>query len=50
MHIKATRSFAGLVSMRQGEERDVGGEVARDLIAAGYAEEVKLAKKAAKGA
>ena len=41
MRIKATRSFSGLVTMAQGEERDVRLEIAEDLINAGYAESLE---------
>lgn len=39
--IKALTSFGGVVSLRIGEEREVTDEVAKDLIKAGYAEEIK---------
>ena len=39
--IKALISFGGIVSLRIGEEREVTDEVAKDLIKAGYAEEIK---------
>lgn len=46
MKIKAKISFCGVISMHQGETRDIGDvKTAKDLIAAGYVEEVK--KKAA---
>lgn len=41
--IKALTSFGGIVSLRIGEEREVTDEVAKDLIKAGYAEEIKKA-------
>ena len=44
MKIKALISFAGTISMRQNETRDVSDDVAKDLIRAGYAEKVVGAK------
>ena len=40
MKIKALISFAGAVSMRQSETRDVSDDTAKDLVRAGYAEKV----------
>ena len=37
MLIKATTSFAGVVSMANKETREVNDEVAKDLVKAGYA-------------
>lgn len=48
MKIKALVSFAGVVTMGVNEEREVGEEIAKDLINAGYAVEVKPVKKAVK--
>ena len=48
MKIKALVSFAGVVTMGVDEEREVSNEVAKDLINAGYAIEVKAVKKAVK--
>lgn len=47
--IKATVPFAGVVSMAAGEIREVSNEIAADLIAAGYAEEVKGKRTQKKG-
>lgn len=38
---KATVSFAGRVSMRRGEERELAAEIAAPLLKCGYLEEVK---------
>ena len=46
--IKALVSFAGVVTMGVNEEREVNAEIAKDLIKAGYAEEVKPVKKSVK--
>ncbi len=50
MLIKAKVSFAGAVCMGRGETRDVDEGVAKDLLAADYAEtaEVKPPKKKGK--
>lgn len=49
MLIKAKVSFAGVVSMGVNEIREVHNEeVVRDLLKAGYVEEVKPAAKASK--
>lgn len=43
---KALKSFAGAVSMRKGEVKEINDkEIAKDLLNAGYIEEVKPAKK-----
>lgn len=45
MRIKALKSFAGKISMYAGEVREVVEEaIARDLIRAGHAVEVKAEK------
>lgn len=47
MLVKAKHSFAGVISMGEGEERELSeGAVLKDLLSAGYVEEVK--KKAVK--
>ena len=47
MLVKAKHSFAGVISMGKGEERELSeGAVLKDLLSAGYVEEVK--KKAVK--
>jgi len=46
--IKALVSFAGVVTMGVNEEREVDAEIAKDLIKAGYAAEVKPVKKSVK--
>lgn len=40
MKIKALVSFAGAVSMRLGEIKEIGDDTAADLISAGYAEKL----------
>lgn len=40
MKYKATKTFAGLVSMRRGEIRELSDEDAKSLLRAGYIEEV----------
>jgi len=45
MTIKALTSFVGEVSMGTGEVREVSDEVGKDVVAAGYAEEVKANKQ-----
>lgn len=41
MH-KALRSFSGVISMHEGETREIGNaELVADLLQAGYIEEVK---------
>ncbi|MBD5089508.1 MAG: hypothetical protein HDT30_12005 [Clostridiales bacterium] len=47
--IKATVPFAGVVSMAAGEIREVSNDIAADLIATGYAEEVKRKQTQKKG-
>lgn len=47
--IKAIVPFAGVVSMAAGEVREVGNEIAADLINAGYAEEIKVKRTQKKG-
>lgn len=43
---KALKSFAGAVSMRKGEVKEINDkEIVKDLLNAGYIEEVKPAKK-----
>ena len=43
---KALKSFAGKVSMRKGEVKEINDkEIVKDLLNAGYIEEVKLEKK-----
>lgn len=43
---KALKSFAGKVSMRKGEVKEINDkEIVKDLLNAGYIEEVKPAKK-----
>jgi hypothetical protein len=49
MAYKALKSFSGLVSMRGGEVREtLDADIAKDLLRAGYIEEVKPAEKAKK--
>ena len=54
MKIKALKSFCGIVTMSPADEpREVSDKIAKNLIAAGYAEEVKdkpAAKKASENA
>ncbi len=47
MKVKAMISFAGAVSMRQGEERDIpnGSDILKDLLKAGYVKEIKTARR-----
>lgn len=46
MRVKALISFAGKISMYEGEEKEVmDGDVLRDLLAAGYIAEVKTEAK-----
>ena len=46
MAYKALKSFSGLVSMRGGEVREtLDADIAKDLLRAGYIEEVKPAEK-----
>lgn len=43
---KALKSFAGKVSMRKGDVKEINDkEIVKDLLNAGYIEEVKPAKK-----
>ncbi|MDM5199250.1 hypothetical protein QUF79_14610 [Fictibacillus enclensis] len=45
MKVKALVSFAGIVTMSQGEEKVLNDkEVAKDLLQAGYVQEVKSPK------
>jgi len=49
--IKALTSFAGVISMHVNEVREVADEaIARDLIAAGHAVEIKTGKTTVKAA
>lgn len=46
MKVKAKISFAGLVSMRKGEEREISDEaILSDLLSAEYVEEIKAEDK-----
>lgn len=45
MKYKATVSFAGQVSMKKGETRELESSLAKPLLKAGYIEEVKKAVK-----
>lgn len=46
MKVKAKVSFSGLITMHQGEEREIEDKAIRDdLLGAGYVEEVKTKKK-----
>jgi len=42
MNIKALNSFSGVISMYEGEERDVAASAAKELISAGHAKEIKI--------
>ena len=43
---KALKSFAGKVSMRKGEVKEINDkEIVKDLLNAGYIEEIKTEKK-----
>lgn len=43
---KALKSFAGVVSMRKGDVKEINDkEIVKDLLNAGYIEEVKPVKK-----
>lgn len=45
---KAKISFSGVVSMEQGEVKDIADiAIVKDLLRAGYIEEIKPAEKAA---
>lgn len=45
MLVKAIESFAGKISMSAGEELEIADDaIAKDLLKAGYIEEVKAAK------
>ena len=45
MKVKAKTSFAGIVTMAAGETRDIpDAKIVKDLVQAGYVEEVKSAK------
>lgn len=47
MRIRATRSFAGVISMRKGQEMDCDNKkVVQDLLNCGYVEKVKVSKAA----
>ena len=48
MKVKAIKSFAGVVTMGTGEEREVDSVVAKDLLRAGYVVEVEKPAKATK--
>lgn len=49
MKVKALKSFSGIISMSVGEIGDISlQEVIKDLLQAGYIEEVKANKKAVK--
>lgn len=45
MRVKALTSFAGKISMYEGEIREVNDAEVRDLLAAGYIAEVKTEAK-----
>jgi hypothetical protein len=46
MKVKAKVSFSGLISMHEGEEREIENKIIyEDLLNAGYVEEVKSKKK-----
>jgi hypothetical protein len=46
MKVKAKVSFSGLISMHEGEEREIENKVIyEDLLNAGYVDEVKSKKK-----
>lgn len=46
MKVKALVSFAGAVTMGKGEEREITDKtICKDLIQAGYVEEMKSTKK-----
>lgn len=48
MKIRATKSFAGIISMHKGQELDCGNKaVVQDLLRCGYVEKVKPEKSAA---
>lgn len=50
MAYRALKSFSGLVSMRKGEEREIKDEaIVKDLLRAGYIEDLSEKQKAAKG-
>ncbi len=49
MKVKALVSFAGVVTMRKGEEKYIDNKVVcKDLLQAGYVEEVKVKSKKVK--
>lgn len=49
MAYRALTSFSGLVSMKKGEERDIQDEaIVKDLLRAGYIEDLSAKQKAAK--
>lgn len=49
MAYRALTSFSGLVSMKKGEERDIQDEaIVKDLLRAGYIEDLSANQKAAK--
>lgn len=46
---KALKSFSGAISMAEGEVKDISNKlIIKDLVEAGYIEEVKPAKSKAK--
>ena len=44
MKVKALKSFVGKVKAVMGQTIDVSAEIGKGLVAAGYAEEVKVRK------
>ena len=48
MRVKALKSFVGKAKAVAGQTIEVSAEIGRDLVAAGYAEEVKTPKRKAK--
>lgn len=44
MKVRAIVSFGGQVGMYQGEERELEGSALRDLLAAGYVEQIEPPK------
>lgn len=44
MKVKALVSFAGVVTMSAGEEREISLEIAKSLLKANYIEEIKKKK------
>lgn len=45
MKVQASVSFGGQVSMYQGEQRELEGEILRDLLQAGYVTPVQAVEK-----